>query len=79
SFLQAVPREEDRHWAAREGQPPERAPSRVGGQQQVRALVPHPTSSNPTLLAFAQGDTLTLLRPEPQNGWLYGRAQNSAR
>ncbi|XP_066563234.1 BAR/IMD domain-containing adapter protein 2-like 2 isoform X2 [Amia ocellicauda] len=105
SFLQAVPREEDRHWAAREGQPPERAPSRgpspgprsrsssvgealgmgmgmgtgVGGQQQVRALVPHPTSSNPTLLAFAQGDTLTLLRPEPQNGWLYGRAQNSTR
>ncbi|XP_069052983.1 BAR/IMD domain-containing adapter protein 2-like 2 [Lepisosteus oculatus] len=97
-FLQTG-REEERHWAGREGQPPERAPSRgstpilarhsrsssvgealsAAGFKQVRALVPHPASANPTLLPFSRGDTLTVLVPQAHNGWLYGRAEGSAR
>uniref|UniRef100_A0A8B9JE98 BAR/IMD domain containing adaptor protein 2 like 2b n=1 Tax=Astyanax mexicanus TaxID=7994 RepID=A0A8B9JE98_ASTMX len=44
----------------------------VGGRT-MRALVSHPASSNPVLLPFSNGETLTVLIPEPRNGWLYGR------
>ncbi|XP_062846036.1 brain-specific angiogenesis inhibitor 1-associated protein 2-like protein 2 [Trichomycterus rosablanca] len=46
---------------------------RLGGGQSVRAVVSYPHSSNPVLLSFSRGDTLTLLVPEPRNGWMYGR------
>ncbi|XP_046696539.1 brain-specific angiogenesis inhibitor 1-associated protein 2-like protein 2 isoform X2 [Silurus meridionalis] len=51
----------------------------VSGGQVVRALVSHPASSNPVLLPFSRGDTLTLLVPEPRNGWMYGRHDASLR
>ncbi|GAA6069980.1 brain-specific angiogenesis inhibitor 1-associated protein 2-like protein 2 isoform X1 [Tachysurus ichikawai] len=51
----------------------------VSGGQSVRALVSHPASSNPVLLPFSRGDTLTLLVPEPRNGWMYGRHDASLR
>ncbi|TSK67279.1 85/88 kDa calcium-independent phospholipase A2 [Bagarius yarrelli] len=51
----------------------------VSGGQQVKALVSHPTSSNPVLLPFSRGDTITLLVPEPRNGWMYGRHDASLR
>ncbi|XP_058238049.1 brain-specific angiogenesis inhibitor 1-associated protein 2-like protein 2 isoform X2 [Hemibagrus wyckioides] len=51
----------------------------VSGGQSVRALVSHPASSNPVLLPFSRGDTITLLVPEPRNGWMYGRHDASLR
>uniref|UniRef100_A0AAY5F4E3 SH3 domain-containing protein n=1 Tax=Electrophorus electricus TaxID=8005 RepID=A0AAY5F4E3_ELEEL len=51
----------------------------VGGARIMRALVPHSSSSNPTLLSFSRGETITVLVSAPQNGWLYGRSENSAR
>ncbi|XP_060758622.1 brain-specific angiogenesis inhibitor 1-associated protein 2-like protein 2 [Neoarius graeffei] len=50
-----------------------------GGSRMMRALVPHPPSSNPTLLPFSKGETITILVPEPRNGWLYGCSEGSAR
>ncbi|KAG9261153.1 brain-specific angiogenesis inhibitor 1-associated protein 2-like protein 2 [Astyanax mexicanus] len=50
----------------------------VGGRT-MRALVSHPASSNPVLLPFSNGETLTVLIPEPRNGWLYGRHDASLR
>uniref|UniRef100_A0A8C9V1W2 BAR/IMD domain containing adaptor protein 2 like 2a n=1 Tax=Scleropages formosus TaxID=113540 RepID=A0A8C9V1W2_SCLFO len=49
---------------------------RVG--RQMRALVPHTHSSDPTLLPFSRGETVTVLVEKPRNGWLYGRAQGSS-
>lgn len=45
----------------------------------MRALVSHPTSSNPKLLPFNRGETVTVLVQEPRNGWLYGRTDSSLR
>ncbi|KAM9457296.1 BAR/IMD domain-containing adapter protein 2-like 2 isoform 2-T2 [Clarias gariepinus] len=50
-----------------------------GGSRMMRALVPHPPSSNSTLLPFSKGETITVLVPEPRNGWLYGCSESSAR
>ncbi|XP_072527509.1 BAR/IMD domain-containing adapter protein 2-like 2 isoform X2 [Salminus brasiliensis] len=51
----------------------------LGGGRSVRALVSHPASSNPVLLPFSNGETLTVLITEPRNGWLYGRHDGSLR
>ncbi|XP_024914317.1 BAR/IMD domain-containing adapter protein 2-like 2 isoform X2 [Cynoglossus semilaevis] len=45
----------------------------------MRALVSHPTSSNPKLLPFNRGETITVLVQEPRNGWLYGRTDSNLR
>ncbi|XP_067088876.1 BAR/IMD domain-containing adapter protein 2-like 2 [Osmerus mordax] len=49
----------------------------LGGGRAMRALVAHPASSNPTLLAFSRGELISVLVPAPRNGWLYGRAESS--
>ncbi|XP_076853057.1 BAR/IMD domain-containing adapter protein 2-like 2 isoform X2 [Brachyhypopomus gauderio] len=51
----------------------------LGGTRMMRALVPHNSSSNPTLLSFSRGETITVLVSAPQNGWLYGRSESTAR
>ncbi|KAJ8001668.1 hypothetical protein DPEC_G00171850 [Dallia pectoralis] len=51
----------------------------LGGGRTMRALLPHPPSSNPKLLPFARGETVTVLVQEPRNGWLYGRNDGSLR
>ncbi|KAM7386536.1 hypothetical protein PAMA_009238 [Pampus argenteus] len=51
-----------------------------GGGRSMRALVAHrPSSSNPTLLPFSQGEMITVLVQQPKNGWLYGHAGSSSR
>ncbi|KAI5097303.1 brain-specific angiogenesis inhibitor 1-associated protein 2-like protein 2 isoform X2 [Silurus meridionalis] len=52
---------------------------RSGGARMMRALVPHTPASNSTLLSFSKGETITVLVPEPRNGWLYGCSESSAR
>ncbi|XP_060767235.1 brain-specific angiogenesis inhibitor 1-associated protein 2-like protein 2 isoform X2 [Neoarius graeffei] len=95
SLLQPGERDEGWHGQDQQlGRVPSRAPSPlqtrsrsgsvsespgVSGGQSVRALVSHPASSNPVLLSFSRGDTLTLLVPEPRNGWMYGRHDSSLR
>ncbi|NP_001074273.1 BAR/IMD domain-containing adapter protein 2-like 2 [Danio rerio] len=91
SLLQTGDREMDREPL---GRVPSRAPSPLpsrsrsssvgeslglGGGRSMRAIVSHPASSNPVLLPFARGDLLTVLIPEPRNGWLYGRHDPSLR
>ncbi|XP_049324164.1 brain-specific angiogenesis inhibitor 1-associated protein 2-like protein 2 isoform X1 [Astyanax mexicanus] len=87
--------EHTRNWAEQSlGKVPSRGPSPqptrsrsgsfgdslgLGGGRMMRALVPHPPSSNPTLLSFSRGEVVTVLVPEPRNGWLYGRAESSSR
>ncbi|XP_076151311.1 BAR/IMD domain-containing adapter protein 2-like 2 [Alosa pseudoharengus] len=51
----------------------------LSGGRPMRALLAHPASSNPVLLPFSCGDTVTVLLPEPRNGWLYGRLDSSLR
>ncbi|XP_040925662.1 brain-specific angiogenesis inhibitor 1-associated protein 2-like protein 2 isoform X2 [Betta splendens] len=51
----------------------------LGGGRAMRALVCHPSSSNPKLLPFNRGETVTVLVQEPRNGWLYGRTDSSLR
>ncbi|KAM8879936.1 BAR/IMD domain-containing adapter protein 2-like 2 isoform 2-T2 [Spinachia spinachia] len=51
----------------------------LGGGRAMRALVSHPSSSNPKLLPFNGGETVTVLVLEPRNGWLYGRTDSSLR
>ncbi|KAI7791489.1 brain-specific angiogenesis inhibitor 1-associated protein 2-like protein 2 [Triplophysa rosa] len=51
----------------------------LGGGRSMRAMVPHLPSSNPVLLPFSRGDMVTVLIPEPRNGWLYGRHESSLR
>ncbi|KAF7217822.1 BAR/IMD domain-containing adapter protein 2-like 2 [Nothobranchius furzeri] len=51
----------------------------LGGGRPMRALVSHPSSSNPKLLPFSRGETVTVLVQEPRNGWLYGRTDTSLR
>ncbi|KAM6940273.1 BAR/IMD domain-containing adapter protein 2-like 2 [Xenentodon cancila] len=51
----------------------------LGAGRTMRALVSHPSSSNPKLLPFNRGETVTVLVQEPRNGWLYGRTDSSLR
>ncbi|XP_041939041.1 brain-specific angiogenesis inhibitor 1-associated protein 2-like protein 2 [Alosa sapidissima] len=51
----------------------------LGGGRLMRAVVSCAPSPNPTLLDFSMGDAITVLVPEPRNGWLYGKGQNSPR
>ncbi|XP_062381992.1 brain-specific angiogenesis inhibitor 1-associated protein 2-like protein 2 [Sardina pilchardus] len=52
----------------------------LGGGRLMRALVScRPSSNNPTQLPFSTDELITVLVPEPRNGWLYGRGQNSTR
>lgn len=44
----------------------------------VQATVPHVTGSNQTLLPFGTGDVITVLLPEAQNGWLYGKLEGTS-
>ncbi|XP_016150710.1 BAR/IMD domain-containing adapter protein 2-like 2 [Sinocyclocheilus grahami] len=91
SLLQTGDREMDREPL---GRVPSRAPSPLpsrsrsssvgeslglGGGRSMRAIVSHPASSNPVLLPFSRGDIVTVLIPEPRNGWLYGRHDSSLR
>uniref|UniRef100_A0A8B9S8Y0 BAR/IMD domain containing adaptor protein 2 like 2 n=1 Tax=Apteryx owenii TaxID=8824 RepID=A0A8B9S8Y0_APTOW len=65
-------------------QPLQRTPSHWGetvlGSNMVRvqAIVPHGTGTNRTLLRFDLGDVITVLIPEAQNGWLYGKLEGSS-
>ncbi|XP_033999571.1 brain-specific angiogenesis inhibitor 1-associated protein 2-like protein 2 isoform X1 [Trematomus bernacchii] len=68
------------------GKIPSRAPSPVGsvsrsaGGRSTRARVAHqPSGSNPTLLPFSRGETISVLVQQPRNGWLYGRTDSSSR
>ncbi|XP_013890040.1 brain-specific angiogenesis inhibitor 1-associated protein 2-like protein 2 [Austrofundulus limnaeus] len=45
----------------------------------MKAVVSHPSSSNPKLLPFSRGETIIVLVQEPRNGWLYGRTDSSLR
>ncbi|XP_061438702.1 brain-specific angiogenesis inhibitor 1-associated protein 2-like protein 2 [Rhineura floridana] len=44
----------------------------------VQAIAPHLTGSNQTLLQFSLGDVVTVLIPEAQNGWLYGKLEGTS-
>ncbi|PKU49040.1 brain-specific angiogenesis inhibitor 1-associated protein 2-like protein 2 [Limosa lapponica baueri] len=44
----------------------------------VQAIVAHATGSNRTLLRFDPGDVITVLMPDAQNGWLYGKLEGSS-
>lgn len=44
----------------------------------VQAIVPHSAGTNRTLLGFNFGDVITVLIPEAQNGWLYGKLEGSS-
>ncbi|XP_039377719.1 brain-specific angiogenesis inhibitor 1-associated protein 2-like protein 2 isoform X1 [Mauremys reevesii] len=59
----------------------ERAGGDVGGGSsvlRVQAIVPHSAGTNRTLLGFNFGDIITVLIPEAQNGWLYGKLEGSS-
>ncbi|XP_057276438.1 brain-specific angiogenesis inhibitor 1-associated protein 2-like protein 2 isoform X1 [Pezoporus wallicus] len=51
---------------------------RTSGMARVQAIVPHTTGVNRTLLRFDPGDVITVLMPEAQNGWLYGKLEGSS-
>ncbi|XP_061765672.1 brain-specific angiogenesis inhibitor 1-associated protein 2-like protein 2 [Nerophis ophidion] len=51
----------------------------LGGGRPMRALVFHPSSTNPKLLPFTKGEMITVLVQEPRNGWLYGRTDSNLR
>uniref|UniRef100_A0A8B9BBY3 BAR/IMD domain containing adaptor protein 2 like 2 n=1 Tax=Anser brachyrhynchus TaxID=132585 RepID=A0A8B9BBY3_9AVES len=51
---------------------------RKSGAVRVQAIVPHTTGTNRTLLRFDPGDVITVLMPEAQNGWLYGKLEGSS-
>ncbi|KFM02156.1 Brain-specific angiogenesis inhibitor 1-associated protein 2-like 2, partial [Aptenodytes forsteri] len=51
---------------------------RRSGTVRVQAIVPHATGANRTLLRFDPGDVITVLMPDAQNGWLYGKLQGSS-
>ncbi|KFV52703.1 Brain-specific angiogenesis inhibitor 1-associated protein 2-like 2, partial [Gavia stellata] len=48
------------------------------GTTRVQAIVPHVTGTNRTLLRFDPRDIITVLMPEVQNGWLYGKLEGSS-
>uniref|UniRef100_A0A8C3XTV4 BAR/IMD domain containing adaptor protein 2 like 2 n=1 Tax=Chelydra serpentina TaxID=8475 RepID=A0A8C3XTV4_CHESE len=49
-----------------------------GSMLRVQAIVPHSAGANRTLLGFNLGDVITVLIPEAQNGWLYGKLEGSS-
>ncbi|XP_049677800.1 brain-specific angiogenesis inhibitor 1-associated protein 2-like protein 2 [Accipiter gentilis] len=51
---------------------------RRSGAARVQAIVPHATGVNRTLLRFDPGDVITVLMPDAQNGWLYGKLEGSS-
>ncbi|KFP10237.1 Brain-specific angiogenesis inhibitor 1-associated protein 2-like 2, partial [Egretta garzetta] len=51
---------------------------RRSGMARVQAIVPHTTGANRTLLRFDPGDVITVLMPDAQNGWLYGKLEGSS-
>ncbi|KAM6147112.1 BAR/IMD domain-containing adapter protein 2-like 2 [Phoenicopterus ruber ruber] len=51
---------------------------RRNGMARVQAIVPHVTGANRTLLRFDPGDIITVLMPDAQNGWLYGKLEGSS-
>ncbi|KAM6094866.1 BAR/IMD domain-containing adapter protein 2-like 2 isoform 1-T1 [Chlamydotis macqueenii] len=51
---------------------------RRSGTVRVQAIVPHVTGANRTLLRFDPGDVITVLMPDAQNGWLYGKLEGSS-
>ncbi|KFP65818.1 Brain-specific angiogenesis inhibitor 1-associated protein 2-like 2, partial [Cariama cristata] len=51
---------------------------RRSGMARVQAIVPHTTGVNRTLLRFDPGDVITVLMPDAQNGWLYGKLEGSS-
>ncbi|XP_010181992.1 PREDICTED: brain-specific angiogenesis inhibitor 1-associated protein 2-like protein 2 [Mesitornis unicolor] len=51
---------------------------RRSGTAKVQAIVPHTTGANRTLLRFDPGDIITVLMPDAQNGWLYGKLEGSS-
>uniref|UniRef100_A0A8C8S7M1 BAR/IMD domain containing adaptor protein 2 like 2 n=1 Tax=Pelusios castaneus TaxID=367368 RepID=A0A8C8S7M1_9SAUR len=51
---------------------------RGGNVLRVQAIVPHSTGANHTLLRFNLGDVITVLIPDAQNGWLYGKLEGSS-
>ncbi|KAJ7399860.1 Brain-specific angiogenesis inhibitor 1-associated protein 2-like protein 2 [Pitangus sulphuratus] len=48
------------------------------GKGRVQAIVAHTTGANRTLLRFDPGDIITVLMPDAQNGWLYGKLEGSS-
>lgn len=50
---------------------------RRSGTARVQAIVPHASGANRTLLQFDPGDVITVLMPDAQNGWLYGKLEGS--
>lgn len=59
----------------------ERAGREAGGggsTLRVQAIVPHSAGANRTLLGFSIQDVITVLIPEAQNGWLYGKLEGSS-
>uniref|UniRef100_A0A8B9Z977 BAR/IMD domain containing adaptor protein 2 like 2 n=1 Tax=Buteo japonicus TaxID=224669 RepID=A0A8B9Z977_9AVES len=51
---------------------------RRSGTARVQAIVPHTTGVNRTLLRFDPGDVITVLMPDAQNGWVYGKLEGSS-
>ncbi|XP_009984806.1 PREDICTED: brain-specific angiogenesis inhibitor 1-associated protein 2-like protein 2 [Tauraco erythrolophus] len=51
---------------------------RSSGTTRVQAIVSHVTGTNRTLLRFDPGDVITVLMPDAQNGWLYGKLEGSS-
>ncbi|XP_060633014.2 BAR/IMD domain-containing adapter protein 2-like 2 [Anolis sagrei] len=51
--------------------------SRSTGQR-VQAIAAHVSGSNQTLLQFSVGDIVTVLIPDAQNGWLYGKLEGTS-
>ncbi|XP_064310680.1 brain-specific angiogenesis inhibitor 1-associated protein 2-like protein 2 [Phalacrocorax carbo] len=51
---------------------------RTSGTARVQAIVPHVSGTNRTLLRFNPGDVITVLMPDAQNGWLYGKLEGSS-
>ncbi|XP_034632624.1 brain-specific angiogenesis inhibitor 1-associated protein 2-like protein 2 [Trachemys scripta elegans] len=49
-----------------------------GSVLRVQAIMPHSAGANRTLLGFNFGDVITVLIPEAQNGWLYGKLEGSS-
>ncbi|XP_051464251.1 brain-specific angiogenesis inhibitor 1-associated protein 2-like protein 2 [Apus apus] len=51
---------------------------RRSGTARVQAIASHSMGANRTLLRFDPGDVITVLMPEAQNGWLYGKLEGSS-
>ncbi|XP_074840002.1 BAR/IMD domain-containing adapter protein 2-like 2 isoform X2 [Carettochelys insculpta] len=60
------------------GEPAGREAGGGGRALRVQAIVPHSAGANHTLLGFNMEDVVTVLSPEAQNGWLYGRLEGSS-